>query len=129
MSEYEGTRCPHCNVMQFDNPNADPALSAMDGLCWKCVKPLKTRRELWLDSLDTGDRVMAGVGYHAELRGPIDAAAIEHGVVVRCLICADDGWTGVDGTPWYGHHHARVAVDTIQPWVEPKDIPGFEVTA
>lgn len=32
-------RCQHCNVQQFNNPNADPALDRMAALCWKCVKP------------------------------------------------------------------------------------------
>lgn len=31
-------RCQHCNVKQFDNPQADPALDSMAHLCWKCVR-------------------------------------------------------------------------------------------
>lgn len=117
MSEYEGTRCPHCNVLQFDNPNADPALAATEGLCWKCVKPLKTRREAWLESLREGDIVLAGAGFTAELRSSIDAACREHGVVVRCVQRATDGWRhAVTGSPWYGYHHARVKVDSLQPY-------------
>jgi len=35
------THCPHCNVRQFNNPNADPIqVAGMAHLCWKCVKPL-----------------------------------------------------------------------------------------
>jgi hypothetical protein len=50
------TRCPHCNVEQFDNPNADPALDAMSDLCWKWARPLtvfspcdevREHRDLW----------------------------------------------------------------------------------
>ncbi|MCV7348262.1 hypothetical protein [Mycolicibacterium rhodesiae] len=33
-------RCPHCGIRQYENANADPALSAMDTTCWKCAHPL-----------------------------------------------------------------------------------------
>ncbi|NTY58736.1 hypothetical protein [Mycolicibacterium sphagni] len=33
-------RCPHCGIQQYENENADPALSALDTTCWKCAKPL-----------------------------------------------------------------------------------------
>lgn len=32
-------RCQHCNIAQFDNSDADPALDSIAHLCWKCVRP------------------------------------------------------------------------------------------
>lgn len=77
-------------------------------------------RAQWLNSLQVGDVVLAGVGYEAQLRStPSEPAADKSGVVVRCLNRAEDG-------TWWGYHHARVAVSTLQPW--PKDTPRPDFT-
>lgn len=62
-------------------------------------------RQKWLASLKEGDRVMAGVGMHAELRGRPD----NHTAVVR--------WLNYDDGQWWGYHHSRVPASTLQPWV------------
>jgi len=70
------------------------------------------RHATWLTQLQVGDRVLAGAGFHAELRStPRDPAADKCGVVVRCLNRAEDG-------TWWGYHHSRVPVSTLKPWVE-----------
>ena len=62
-------------------------------------------RKKWLASLKEGDRVMAGAGMHAELRG---LSPDGYTAVVR--------WLNYDDGQWWGYHHSRVPTSTLQPW-------------
>ena len=62
-------------------------------------------RRAWLARLRPGDRVLAGAGLHAELRGTPSGG--HPTVVVRWLRYTDG--------QWWGYHHDHVPVSTLKP--------------
>jgi hypothetical protein len=91
-------RCPHCNVQQFDNPNADPALDAMASLCWKCVQPLDAPQQ------PGGAQHMSNNNNNNSVHENIDMPTVSFAALGRACLWEDvieeisnPGWLGDDG--------------------------------